>query len=507
MKLLLTTLNSKYVHSNLALRYMYTVAVGACDFIEIKEFTINNSEDYVFTEILAGEYDAVCFSCYIWNVEKTVYLAENIKKARPGTVVVFGGPETSYQAEEFMSRHRCVDFVVMGEGEYAFSCLARALCEGSGEFEKIRGLAYRKHGRILVNQRAELLVFDSVPFPYSVLPCDKDKIVYYESSRGCPFGCTYCISSLEKKVRALPTSRVLEDMEYFLANGVPQVKFVDRTFNWDRARCKEIIGYIMNRDSGTTKFHFEICGEFIDDGFIELISAARKGLFQFEAGIQSTNKKALAAVKRSAAVERLLDNVRRLAALENVDVHVDLIAGLPFEDYYSFRKSFNDAYGLSAGLLQLGFLKLLKGTEICERAGEYGYEFKDKAPYEIISNKYMSAEDVCRLKQIEELLNLYYNKGGFERALKYATEVFSRTPFDFYEEFSFFYSLKGFHHRAHKKEDMYRILLEYSVWKCRQLNMPAGEFQRRLEDDMGGFLNPEAVKKFKKKGWGLDETS
>ena len=506
MRLLLTTLNSKYAHSNLALKYLYTVAAGACDFIDIKEFTINNNEGYVFTEILAGEYDVVCFSCYVWNVDETVCLADNVKKARPGTTVVFGGPETSYGTAEFMKEHGSVDFVVMGEGEYTFSCLVRALANGDERYEEIRGLAYRRHGRVVLNQAAELLVLESIPFPYSVLPCEKDKVAYYESSRGCPSSCTYCMSSLDKKVRALPVDRVLKDIEYFLGNSVPQVKFVDRTFNWNSTRCKEIFKYIISRDNGKTNFHFEICGEFIDDGFISLVSSARKGLFKFEAGIQSTNKKTLAAVKRSVAVEKLLSNIGKLAALGNVTVHVDLIVGLPLEDYYAFRKSFNDVYSLGADMFQMGFLKLLKGTQMRENAAEFGCEFRERAPYEIISNQLMSAEDVCRLKQVEEMISLYYNRRGFEKALKYAVKTFAKTPFDFYEEFSIFYNLKGFHHKPHKKEDLYRILYEYAKWKCRKLKVPIGGFLQLLAEDMDGFLNPEAVKKFEKKGWEIDET-
>ena len=483
MKILLSTLNSKYIHSNLALKYLYTAAAGICDSIEIKEFTINNSDDYVFSEIVAGEYDAVCFSCYVWNIEETLYLSENIKKARPDLLIVLGGPETSYETEKTMAEHEFIDFIIMGEGEYTFNCLVRALTSFDTEYEKIKGLAFRRAGEVTVNQSADTLVFESVPFPYNLLTCESDKIIYYESSRGCPFHCTYCMSSLERKVRALPLERVFKDIVYFLGNSVKQVKFVDRTFNWDNNRCKEIIGYILKRDNGVTNFHFEICGDLMDEAFIGLLSQARKGLFQFEVGVQSVNKKALASVRRSVAVDKVLRNTRKLTALGNVKVHVSLIAGLPFEDYNAFKKSFNASYLLSADTFQLGFLKLLKGTEMRETAADYRYEFRSRAPYELISNMFLSAGDVCRLKQVEKMLNLYYNRGGFEKALEYATRVLAETPFGFFEELSIYYGLKGFQNRSHKKEELYEILLEYAEWKSKKLNISADEFSLLLDSD------------------------
>jgi len=277
------------------------------------------------------------------------------------------------------------------------------------------------------------------------------------------------MSSLEKKVRALPIDRVFREMAFFIGQNVKQVKFIDRTFNWNAGRCKEIIKYLINRDNGVTNFHFEICGDLIDNEFIELLSPAREGLFQFEVGVQSTNKKTLASVKRSVAIDKLLHYTKKLTDLPNIKVHVDLIAGLPFEDYYTFKKSFNAVYGLGADTFQLGFLKLLRGTEMRAKAGDYRYIYRRKAPYEIISNMFLSVKDLCRLKQIAEIVNLYYNRGGFERELEYATGKLAKTPFDFYEEFSIYYNLKGFQDKSHKKEDLHRILREYMEWKIKKL--------------------------------------
>jgi radical SAM superfamily enzyme YgiQ (UPF0313 family) len=522
VKVLLASLNSKYIHSNLALKYLYITVPKNDAFFEIKEFTINNDESYVFSEILAGKYDVICFSCYIWNIEETLYLAENIKKANPNVIMIFGGPEVSYDTKELMEQNDVIDFVVMGEGEYTFSRLMETLIAANtqsdiqqantqpslqnediktSDYENIKGLAYRKNGDIVVNEAMELLVFETVPFPYSVLPCEQDKIIYYQSSRGCPFNCSYCISSLEKKLRALPIERVFQDMDYFLANKVKQVKFIDRTFNWDSARCNEIIKYIIERDNGITNFHFEICGEFIDDELIGLLKTARDGLFKFEVGIQSTHRKTLAAVRRSSEAEKVLANTKKLTELDNVHVHVDLIAGLPFEDYNRFKVTFNDAYNLFANTLQLGFLKMLKGTEICENAENYNYKYRSKAPYEVISNMFLSAQDLCRLKQVENAVDLYYNRKKKKNTLEYIIETFVETPFEFFEEFAIFFNLKGFQHQSHKKEDVYRILYEYGEWKTKKMNISSDELLSNLTRDMHETLNPDAVKKFERKGW------
>ena len=501
MKILLTTLNSKYVHSNLALKYLYASAENSRRSIDIQEFTINNEEDYVLIELIRKDYDLICFSCYIWNVEKTLYLAENLKKARPELKILFGGPEVSYDVVQFMSRYRFIDFIISGEGEACFSELAEGLTAGNPEFEKIRGLTYRVNGKIYVNPQGPPLSFESVPFPYHSLVCEDDKIMYYESSRGCPYQCSYCLSALERKVRALSFERVKSDLSYFIYKRVNQVKFIDRTFNWDKKRCLEILKYLIVSDNGVTNFHFELCGDLIDEDLLRLLSSARPGLFQFEIGVQSTNEKTLAACNRRCDFPKLLSNVRRLKEYGNIHLHLDLIAGLPYEDYSSFRKSFNDVYVLKADQLQLGFLKLIKGAPLREHADEHGYIYKAKAPYEVISNNYITAYDLIRLKKMENLLDLYYNRGGFRRTLDYSIENLAETPFDFYEELADYYYLKGYQHRSHKKEDMYRIFLMYVGWKERFIPNIKDKIKELLASDMKETLNPDAVKKFERKGW------
>lgn len=495
MKTLITTLNSKYVHSNLALKYLYTAAEPYVSQLEMKEFTINNSKDYIYGELVRGGYDAVCFSCYIWNIDSILDLAEDLKKACPQVIIALGGPEVSYQSEEVIMKNSFIDYIMIGEGELIFSQLCRVF-SGELDAKQVKGLTYREKGNIFVNVPMPLLSLSSIPFPYDFFPCEEDKVIYYESSRGCPFNCSYCISSLDKKMRALPLTRVKEDLSYFIHKRVKQVKFLDRTFNWDKERTMEIFKYLIGMDNGDTNFHFEICADLLDDRVLALLQKARKGLFQFEIGIQSTNEETLVAVNRTSDIQSVLKHVKKLVSLGNSHVHTDLIAGLPYEDFVRFRKSFNDVYYIGADHLQLGFLKLLKGTKILEEAETYNYQFKSKAPYEVISNQFISAEELIRLKQIEHVLDLYYNRGGFHNTLNGAIFRNDETPFDFYQSFSRFFYGKGYQHKSHKKEDLYRIFYAYFR------DIQADEtLLASLEKDLEETMNFDAVKKFKRKGW------
>lgn len=500
MKVLLTTLNSKYVHSNLALKYLYSSVENRKVTLDLQEYTINHPEDHVFTEILRKEYDMVCFSCYIWNVEQTVYLAENLKKADPSLVILMGGPEVCHDAYAFLARYPFVDMVISGEGEVPFGQLMDALT-AEAHLGSIKGLSFRQEGEIQMNPTAEPPDFETIPFPYLNFSPEADKVVYYESSRGCPFRCSYCLSALDKNVRGLSLERVKSDLSYFIYKRVKQVKFIDRTFNWNKVRCLEIFRYLMDNDNGVTNFHFEMCGDLMDEELLDTLGHARDGLFQFEIGVQSTNTDALAACSRNDNFSRLAENVRALRKRDNIHLHLDLIAGLPYETYDSFRKSFNDVYLLAPHNLQLGFLKVIKGAPIRNEMAEHGFIVREKAPYEIISNKYMSALSLVRLKKIENVLDLYYNRGGFEKTLDFAITHFAESPFDFYEELADYYYLKGFQHKSHKKEDLYRIFLLYAGWKEKYRPNTEAEVQALLKEDMDNTLNPEAVKKFERKGW------
>lgn len=512
MKTLITTLNSQYIHSNLAVKYLYSVCAEEMSGVEIREYTINNDEFYVYGEIVKGDYDLVAFSCYIWNVEQTMRLAENLKKAKPSIKILMGGPEVSFDSVSVLMEHDFVDYIISGEGEYAFhECMKAFLAAEANEVDlsevlpNIGSLTYRLNGSIYVNQAAPQLTMDSLPFPYYYLAPEDDKIVYYESSRGCPRRCAYCLSSIERHVRSLSMERIKEDLKYFLLKKVPQVKFIDRTFNYDKKRAYDILCFITDNDNGVTNFHFEICADLLDEPMVRLFTGARKGLFQLEIGVQSTNMETLSAVNRATQIREVLVNIHRIASAGNVEVHADIIAGLPFEDYASFSKSFSNVYRTAPQKLHLGFLKLLKGTAIRRDAEKYGYVYRNYAPYEVISNKFISAKELVRLHQVEKVLDLYYNRGGFKNTLGLLSEKFER-PFAMYEELADYYYLKGYQHANQSKENLYRIMNGFVEYKARRLpdrESFAEKGRELLLRDMNETLNPEAVKKFERKGWEL----
>lgn len=497
MKILLTTLNSQYVHSNPALKYLYTVTAESQDDIELREFTINNEPNYIYGELVRANYNMVCFSCYIWNIEQTKAVAADLKKARPDVKICLGGPEVSFDAHIFAMENPWVDYILCGEGEYSFYRFVQMLGTRETSLNTVPGLVYRQDGKIYVNPQMEPMDFNSVPFLYSVLDCEADKVIYYESARGCPFKCGYCLSSIDKKIRPLSLDRVKVDLAYFLYKNVMQVKFIDRTFNYDEGRAYEIFKYLIENDNGRTNFHFEICADLLTEKLLNLLSKARKGLFQFEIGIQSTNPDTLAAVNRKENVYPILYNVEKLLKLGNIHIHVDLIAGLPYESYDIFERSFNKVYDLGADAFQMGFLKVLKGTPLAEKADEYGIIARDKAPYEIISNKWLTSIELAKLKTVEKMLDIYYNRGGFKNSMAFLMEKLNKNPFKLYESIAQFYYGNGYQHKNRKKEEQYRILLKYAISEGIQKE----EAVLILEKDLRETFNPEEVKRFMKKGW------
>ncbi|MGF6375281.1 radical SAM superfamily enzyme YgiQ (UPF0313 family) [Clostridiales Family XIII bacterium PM5-7] len=501
MKVLLTTLNSKYVHSNLALKYLYCVAADSDLDLHLQEFTINNDMTYVYTEMVRGGFDVVCFSCYIWNIEKIVQLGAELKKACPELKILLGGPEVSYEAEDFLTQNAWADYIIKGEGERPFFQFCKELVLNRKEFNRVEGLVYRNHGQICSNPIGQLLPMDRVPFPYERLEIEQDKVIYYESARGCPFQCSYCLSSLETSMRMLSLERTFRDLRYFLFHEVKQVKFIDRTFNINGDRAFEIWQYLIHNDNGKTNFHFEICGELIEDRHLQLLSKARKGLFQLEIGIQSTNANTLKAVDRSEHIQKTLERVEKLVELGNMHIHVDLIAGLPEEGYKSFAASFNQVYALGADNLQLGFLKLLKGTKIRKQAETYGYVYRDEAPYELIANHHMSAIDLVKLKMIEHVLDLYDNKGGFSKTIAFLMPIVGNSPFHFYEQLADYFYGNGYQHRSHKKEDLYRIFMGFLLDKKRLDDETVNQGKALLAEDIADTMNVDVVKRFHKKGW------
>lgn len=503
MKILLTTLNSKYVHSNLALKYLYTVAAGEYSDVEVREFTINQDLTYIYMELVRANYDMVCFSCYIWNIEKIKVLAEDLKKARPGIRICLGGPEVSADGPDFALNHPWADYILYGEGEYPFYRLCQVLHADEEQLlMTVPGLIYRgADGRVYVNGQMEPMDFNLIPFPYSILDCRQDQVVYYESVRGCPFRCSYCLSSIDKTLRPLDMDRVKADLGYFLYKRAMQVKFIDRTFNYDRQRAREIFSYLMENDNGVTNFHFELCGDLLDQETLELLRKARKGLFQFEIGIQSANSQTLLAVNRKENIYPILYNVEQLMKMGNIHIHVDLIAGLPFEDYELFSRSFNKIYRLGADMLQLGFLKVLPGTPLAEDAERYDIISRRRAPYEVISTRWLSAEELARIHMIENMVDIYYNRGGFKRTLACLIETLGKGAFRFYEMLADFYYESGYQNRNRKKEDQYRILRQFimeSGFVAEESRIPASI---QLEEDLAGWFSEEEQKRFYKKGW------
>lgn len=473
MKTIIIAVNSKYIHSSLAPWYLKAACKSNCGTIKVMEFTINDNPDSVLSRIYAEGCDIAAFSCYIWNINFILKVAENLKKILPNIKIVLGGPEVSYDPQQVLELHPFVDFVIFGEGESAFNELLGFLNGVGKELYDIKGLSYREDGRITVSKIFPLEQdLDSIPSPYNneMLSCIGNRIVYFESSRGCPFSCSYCISSTFEGVRYFSLDRVKKDLRFLMAAGVKLVKFVDRTFNCNKDRAKSIFEFIIN-NARNTVFHFEAAADLFDEEIIEILSRAPKGLIQFEIGIQSTNEVTLEAVKRKTNIKKVLYYVKRLMELGNIHIHVDLIAGLPFEDYSSFRKSFNDVYNLFPHQLQLGFLKMLKGSAIRNESLKYGYKFREYPPYEILGNEFLSYEDIVKLKRIEEVLERYYNSARFERSLKYIINGFFDSPFEFFEEFSLFYLKEGCFERSISSRELYTILLKFIAESNRKVDL------------------------------------
>ncbi len=464
MKVLLTTLNSKYIHTALSLRYLYSYCKEFSDCIILQEYTINHHLDYLLGEIYKGEFDIVCFSCYIWNITKTLQVVRNLKKVNPHQIIILGGPEVSFDPVELLKKEKDIDYIIFGEGEETFKELLHYLIRGTGEIEEIKGIAYRSEKNIFQNQDRPLIKnLDTIPSFYleEGLQDYEHKILYYESSRGCPQNCSYCLSSTIKGVRFFSLERVKKELDLFLKKRVKQVKFIDRTFNAKKSHSLAIMKYIHENDNGYTNFHFEITGDLLDEETINFLATVRKGLFQFEIGIQTTYEKTMENINRKVDFNRLSYIVRQIKNFKNIHLHLDLIAGLPYEDFNRFKKSFNEVYALKPHQLQLGFLKLLKGSMIRKNKDEYGYIFKSEPPYEILQNQFISYEEILTLKRIEEMVDLFYNSHRFEHAINYIIFNFYSDPAMFYQQLASYWEQKGYHHISHSNNALYSILLKF----------------------------------------------
>lgn len=458
MRILFTAVNAKYIHSNLAIRYLkkYNEKKALCD---ILEFTINGTEENALKEIYLKNPDAVFFSCYLWNIDFILSVSDALKKINPEIKIVLGGPEVSFDAEKLMEENPFIDFITIGEGEISSSKLIDYM-KGEISIKKVPSLFYRDSKGISFTEKCPPMKMDDVPFPYDDLSGLEHKIIYYETQRGCPFSCKYCLSSLEKGVRFLSEERIVSDLNFFLKEEVPLVKFVDRTFNCNPKHSRFIWKYLIENDNGKSCFHMEIKGELLSEEDFELLSKARAGLFRFEIGVQTGNEDVLYEISRRNKKDLLYKNAMHISEMGNIHTHLDLIAGLPGEDFSSFRDSFNEVYSLNPHELQLGFLKLLKGSKLREDAEKLGISYRKKAPYEVLFTKEISYEKLLRLKDLEACLEIFYNSGKASKTFKYCGKFFE-TPFDMYDKLGKYWREKGFDSINLTKDSTYEAALKF----------------------------------------------
>ena len=460
MKFLLSTLNSKYIHTSLSLRCLYSMVKD--DFhVAMREFTINDNFLSVISSIYREKADVICFSCHIWNFDKIINLCENIKKANKNIYIVLGGPEVTYTAKKTLTDYPFVDAVVVGEGEITIKELFSALETGI-DMSSVAGLVYRKGNEIIKNKSREVVAnLDELPFVYDdSIDEYKNKIIYYESSRGCPFSCSYCLSGEKGRVRYLSLERVKNNLDFFISHNVPLVKFVDRTFNANKKRTKEIFKYIID-NSKNTKFHMELAGDLIDDETIDILSKAPQDILQFEIGVQTTNPRTMDEINRNISWEKLRENIVKLLSKTSIHIHLDLIAGLPYEDFESFKISFNDVFALRPHVLQLGFLKLLKGASITENSEKHGYNYMSNSPYEVINNNYLTYDHILELHDVDFVFDRFYNSASFETTIELMLKKYD-SSFDLFYDLSAFFRDSGLMDKSLSKYDLYDALYEFS---------------------------------------------
>ena len=465
LKILLAACNAKYIHSNLAVYNLKSCSGEYSPNVVIKEYTINQIQDDILKDIYLEQPDVICFSCYIWNISFVKELVPDLKKILPHVDFWAGGPEVSYDAVEFLKKNPAFFGVMVGEGEETFHELAGYYIERKPEnLKEIRGVAFHDETKvpdIVHTGWRELMDLSKVPFAYSNLTEFKNRIIYYESSRGCPFSCSYCLSSIDKKLRFRDIELVKKELQFFIDNKVPQVKFVDRTFNCKHDHAMAIWRYITEHDNGITNFHFEISADLLREEELALMKTMRPGLIQLEIGVQSTNPQTIKAIRRTMDFEKLKGIVEQIHSFGNIHQHLDLIAGLPYEGYESFHKSFCDVYALRPEQFQLGFLKVLKGSHMMEMTGEYQILYKDREPYEVLSTAWLTYGEILGLKMVESMVEVYYSSGQFKHTLVFLEQYFE-DPFRMYEALGRFYEKKGYSEISHSRMRRYEILMEFA---------------------------------------------
>lgn len=469
MKVLLTAINAKYIHSNLAVYSLRAYAGKYAQQTEIAEYTINQTMDDILSDIYRKKPDILCLSCYLWNILYVEQLITEIHKVLPKMQIWLGGPEVSYNAVSVMEQYPQVTGVMCGEGEETFLELMEYWNQERESLDTIKGIVYRENGTCRQNPPRPVMDLSKVPFVYDHIEDFQNKIIYYESSRGCPFSCSYCLSSIDKCLRFRNLELVKKELQFFIDHEVPQVKFVDRTFNCKHSHSMAIWTYLKEHDRGKTNFHFEVAADLLNEEEMELIASMRPGLIQLEIGIQSTNPETITEIRRKMNFEEVKRIVKRVQEKGNVHQHLDLIAGLPYEDYERFAQSFRDVYALHPEQLQLGFLKVLKGSYMHEKTEDYQLLYQDRSPFEVLSTKWLSYDDVIRLKGVEEMVEVYYNSGQFVNTLRLLEEEFTDT-FALYESLSRYYEENGLHMINHSRITRYEVLFAF-IKACVEKNV------------------------------------
>ncbi len=461
MKILLTAVNAKYIHSNLAIYSLRAYAGAYREQIELAEYTINHREEYILSELYKKKPDVLCFSCYIWNISLIRQVAEEFHQLCPQVPIWVGGPEVSYEAEAFLEENPFVTGIMIGEGEKIFENICACYLLQQKSLEEIPGIAWRKNGAVCINGPEAVLDMSTIPFAYEDMKDFENKIIYYESSRGCPFRCSYCLSSVDKKLRFRDIGLVKKELEFLIEKEVPQVKFVDRTFNCDKEHAMAIWQFIQEKDRGITNFHFEIAADLLTDEEIAFIAGLRPGLIQLEIGVQTTNDATITEIHRTMNLSRVEEVVQKIKKPGNVHQHLDLIAGLPYEDLTTFAKSFDEIYAWKPQQLQLGFLKVLKGSYMHGHTGEYEAVYTSRPPYEVLKTRWLSYEDVLHIKQAEEMLEVYYNSTQFAVTVRLLERCFE-SAFEMYRRIGAYYEEQGYHAMSHSRNRRLEILLEFA---------------------------------------------
>lgn len=500
MNILLTAINAKYIHSNLAVYSLRAYAAGKCERykeeIGIAEYTTNQPLDQILMDLYKRKPEVLCFSCYLWNIEYVEQLVAELGKIMSQTDIWLGGPEVSYHASHMLEQFPQVYGIMRGEGEETFLELAEFYYNNSGKsleqcekvqrLKEIVGITFRDGEEIIETADRNVMDLSKVPFVYEDLDVFKNKIIYYESSRGCPFSCSYCLSSIDKCLRFRDLELVKKELQFFIDHEIPQVKFVDRTFNCKHSHSMEIWSYIKEHDKGKTNFHFEVAADLLNEEELNLISTMRPGLIQLEIGVQSTNEQTIKEIHRTMKFSQVTEVVNRVHAAKNIHQHLDLIAGLPFEDYNSFHKSFCDVYALRPEQLQLGFLKVLKGSYMEEKTKDYELLYQNRPPYEVLSTKWLPYSDVIRLKGLEEMVEVYYNSRQFEHTMELLEQVFG-DAFVMFEEMSNYYEEHGYygvnHNRVARYEILYAFIKEVALVQYKTL-LTEEQFRQTLVMDL-----------------------